>query len=124
MDDETLKRYMVQLRHGERYNKSKTSRSKCNTTLKSNDPPIATKPSNELHIRFGHIKKVYTDDTGRFTGRLCSGNQYTMIAYHCDSKAIIAAPFKYHANKHRLLAYNAIIQQLKERSMLVDLQIF
>ena len=46
-----------------------------------------------------------------------------MIAYHCDSNAIIAAPFKARAKKHRLLAYGAIMQRLKERSMLVDFQI-
>ena len=46
-----------------------------------------------------------------------------MIAYHCDSNAIIAAPFKSRAKKQRLLDYGAIIQQLKDRSILVDLQI-
>ena len=46
-----------------------------------------------------------------------------MIAYHCDSNVIIAAPFKSHTDKHRLLAYGPIMQRLKERNMLVDLQI-
>ena len=43
-----------------------------------------------------------------------------MITYHCDYNAVIAAPFKSCSNKHQLIAYNAIMQQLKDRSMLVD----
>ena len=46
-----------------------------------------------------------------------------MIAYHCDSNAILAAPFKTQADKHRLIAYNDIMQRLKDRHLLVDLQI-
>ena len=46
-----------------------------------------------------------------------------MIAYHYDSNVIIATPFKSRAKKHRLIAYSAIMKCLKERNMLVDLQI-
>ena len=46
-----------------------------------------------------------------------------MIAYNCDSNAIISAPFKPRANKHRLLSHGTIKQRLKYRNMLVDLQI-
>ena len=46
-----------------------------------------------------------------------------MIVYNCESNAIIAATFKYRTNKHRLLAYNTIIQWLKDRIMLLELQI-
>ena len=45
-----------------------------------------------------------------------------MIAWHCGSNAIISAPFKSHANKHRLLAYGTIMQLLKDLNMLVYLQ--
>ena len=45
-----------------------------------------------------------------------------MIAYHCYYNAIIAAPFKSCANKHRLLAYNAIMQHLRYRKIVMDLQ--
>ena len=79
------------------------------------------KPSHELHIRVEPISKLYTDDTGRFPVRAHSGNQYTMIAYHCDSNAILAAPFKIRADKHRLLASASIMQRLKNKNMLVDL---
>ena len=43
-----------------------------------------------------------------------------MIAYNFESNAIIAAPFKYWADKHRLLAYGAIMKRLKDRNMLVE----
>ena len=46
-----------------------------------------------------------------------------MIAYHCNSNAILAEPFKTRADKHRLIAYNTIMQRLKDRHLLVDLQI-
>ena len=66
---------------------------------------------------------MYTDDTGRFPVRSRSDNQYIMIAYHCDSNIILALAFKTQANKHRLVAYNIIMQQLKNKGMLVDLQL-
>ena len=46
-----------------------------------------------------------------------------MIAYHCDFNSIIASPFKSRADKHRRLAYGAIMHLLKYRIKLVDLQI-
>ena len=46
-----------------------------------------------------------------------------MIAYNCDINAIIAAPFKSRADKHRLLAYVSIMQRFNDCTMLVDLQI-
>ena len=46
-----------------------------------------------------------------------------MIAYHCDYNGNIAASFKYRTDKHRLLAYGAIMQRLKDHNMLVGLQI-
>ena len=46
-----------------------------------------------------------------------------MIAYHCNSNAIFTEPFKTCAGKHRLIAYNTIMQRLKDQHLLVDLQI-
>ena len=46
-----------------------------------------------------------------------------MIAYHCDFNSIIAVPFKSRADKHRLLAYGAIMKRLKDGNMLVDFHI-
>ena len=46
-----------------------------------------------------------------------------MIAYHCDSNAILAVPFKTRAHRHQLIAYNSIMQRLKDCKLLVELQI-
>ena len=37
-----------------------------------------------------------------------------MVAYHSDSNAILAVPFKTRADRHRLLAYAEMMQRLKE----------
>ena len=55
----------------------------------SSDVPTDTKSSNELHIRIEHIRKVYTNDTGRFPVRLRNGNQYIFIAYHFHSLQVL-----------------------------------
>ena len=46
-----------------------------------------------------------------------------MIAYHCNSNAILAQPFNTRANKHHMVAYNSIMQRLENKGMLVDLKI-
>ena len=46
-----------------------------------------------------------------------------MVAYHCDSNAIMVVPFKTHKDKDRMAAYNTIMQRLKDIYMLVNLQI-
>ena len=86
--------------------------------------PINEKPSNDLHISVQPMSKLYTDDTGRFPVRSWSGNQYIMIAYHCNSNAILAQPFKTRADKHCMVAYNSIMQRLENKGMLVDLPLF
>ena len=70
-----------------------------------------------------HISKIYAYDTGRFPIKARSGDQYLMVAYHCDSKAILVAPFKTHKDKHRLEAYKSIMTHLRENGMSVNLQI-
>ena len=94
-----------------------------NKLTTATSPPSDTTPSHEMQIKVKHISKLYTDDTGRFPVRSQSGNQYIMIAYHCDSNAIVAATFKYHSNEHRLMTYGDIVQRLKDPNMLVDLKI-
>ena len=53
--------------------------------------------------------------------RLERGNKYIMVAYHCNLNMILTAPFKSRSDKHRMLAYNDIMQRLKARGMLVNL---
>ena len=65
------------------------------------DPMIQVR-SNELFIQVTTISKLYTDDTGRFPIHAHSGNQYIMIAYHCDANLILAVPFKTKKDTHHL----------------------
>ena len=65
--------------------------------------------SNELYILVTPISKLYTDDTGSFPVHVHSGNQYIMIAYHCDANLILAEPFASIKCKHRLLVYYKIM---------------
>ena len=46
-----------------------------------------------------------------------------MIAYHCDSNTILQAPFVNRKDKHRIRAYNSIMQKLADRGHHVDIQI-
>ena len=46
-----------------------------------------------------------------------------MVEYHCDANAIMAVPFKSRKDKDRMVAYNTIMQRLKDRNMLVHLKI-
>ena len=87
--DETILGHMVQERQG-----------LCSTKPKQPQPQSEARPSppvpeksGELHFSVEHISKLYTDDTGRFPVRARSGNQYVMIAYHCDINVILACPF-------------------------------
>ena len=57
-----------------------------------------------MHIKTTHISKLYTDDTGRFPVISRTGNQYIMVAYHCDANAIISVPFKSRKDKERMFA--------------------
>jgi hypothetical protein len=86
-------------------------------------PKPSTLPSNEVYISIYPISKLYTDNTGRFPIKACSGNQYVMIAYHADGDLILQQAFKSRSNTHRIAAYNAIVTHLVARGLLVDLQI-
>ena len=83
-------------------------------------PPIQTK---ELHIWYQPIGKIYTDDFGRLPIRSRSGNEYIMIAYHCDSNTILQAPFVNRKYKHSIRAYNSIMRRLPKNGHRVDVQI-
>ena len=61
-------------------------------------------PSKELHIHMEHVSRLYIDDTGRFPVRSRRGNQYIMVAYHCDANLILTATFKLRSNTHCMVA--------------------
>ena len=83
-------------------------------------PPIKT---NELHIWDEPIGKLYTDDLGRFPIRSSSGNEYIMIAYHCDLNTIVQSPFANRKIKHRIRACSSIMKRLADRGHKTDVQI-
>ena len=69
------------------------------------------------------ISKFYTDETGCFPIHARNGNQYIMIAYHCDANIILEVPLKTRKVTHRLISYDKIMQRLSENKLTVDLQI-
>ena len=129
----TIKVHMVQSsqlvqstkKHKHKYRGNKKAPAKA--TLEKNmkgrisDPPLKTK---ELHIWDRPVSKLYTDDCGRFPIISRSGNEYIMIAYHCDSNTIIQAPFFNRKYKYSIRAYNSSMRRLANRGHKVDFQIF
>ena len=77
---------------------------------------------NELYVRVLQKNILYTDNTGRFPIRDRSGNQYVIVAYHF-SYNILVEPFSLRKYKNWLADYNALMQRIKEKNLLVDLQI-
>eukprot|EP00804_Cyclotella_cryptica_P023279 CCRYP_000441-RA/>CCRYP_000441-RA protein AED:0.42 eAED:0.42 QI:0/-1/0/1/-1/1/1/0/227 len=94
---ETVKGHLKQTRQGLRSTKTKPPK-----------PALApSAPSHELHVYIEPVSKLYTDDMGRFPIRSRSGNQYIMLAYHCDSNAILVEPFQSRHDRHRIAAHGA-----------------
>ena len=69
------------------------------------------------------ISKLYTDNTGRFPIRYCSGNKYTPTTYHCDSNTTLLSHFKTKKEKDTISAYNSIMHRLTLRGYKSNLQI-
>ena len=97
---ETLKGHMVQYTQGVRSKKKKKTHNNqkkpTQDTLQkqseaANIPP--QKKTQELHIWDQPVSKLYTDDCRIFPIRSISGNEYIMIAYHCDPNTILQPPF-------------------------------
>ena len=86
------------------------------------EPTPGNDSVNELYVQVIQKHILYTYDTGRFPIRARSGNQYVMVAYH-SSNVILVNPFSSRKYKYRLEAYNAIMQRLKQKDILVDLHI-
>jgi hypothetical protein len=83
----------------------------------------STLSSNEFYIRAYPISKLYKDDTGLFTIKACSGNQYFMISYQANGNLILQQAFKSRSDTHCIAAYNPIMMCLVARGLSVDLQI-
>ena len=81
--DETIKGHMVQLL--QRFRSTKTK--KILRTIPSISPynsPLPSTTSSKIHMHIVHIIKPYTYNTGRLQINARSGNQYLIVAYHCD----------------------------------------
>ena len=107
---ETMKFHMVQSSQGVQSTKKKTTPpliimremlkdAPGKEDLEDISPPIKT---NKLHIWNKLIRKLYTDDCGRFPIQSRSRKNYIIITYHCDSNTIPQAPFYIRKNKHRI----------------------
>jgi hypothetical protein len=80
-------------------------------------------PSNQVFVRVYPLSKLYTDDTGCFSVRARSGNQYVLIAFRADGNLILQQAFKSKSDRHCIAAYNAIMSCLAAQDLAVDLQI-
>ena len=81
------------------------------------------KSNRELHLWVKPISTLYTDNTGRFPVRSRSRNQYLMVAYHCDTNAILVKPFQTQEDCHRIPAYTRIMIRLKTCGHIIDHQV-
>ena len=84
---------------------------------------ISSDPANKLHVVECAVATLYTDDCGRFPIRAQSGNQYIMVAYHDKANVILIKGFQTRHDQHRILAYNAIMQRLKDPGIMVTNQV-
>ena len=101
---ETIKCHMLQSSQGIRSTKRISNKIHNNKIEKSQknfyqqqqsntDDILPNQKTKEIHIRDQPISKLYTDDCGRFPIWSRSGNEYIMIADHCESNTILQAPF-------------------------------
>ncbi len=123
--DETILGHLKQARMGTRSTKPKQPPVKLlrSSTLSVPPPTTPATPTNELHLWDGPISKLFIDGTGKFPVRARSGNQYILIAYHHKSNSILMEPYQTKSDKHRLQAYNSIMDRLLARGHSVDLHI-
>ena len=101
--DETIKGHMAQPRQHIR----STQRAPTDTVTAAVMPQAMTA---EVHVI--PINRIFTDDTGRFTPRARSGNQYIMVTLHGPSNAILVQPFPSKHDSHRIAAYNDVYARL------------
>ncbi len=121
--DETIMGHLAQQCQNVRSTKPKPSAPNQAPLTPAIAPQPSTLPSNEVYIHVYPINKLYTDYTGQFPIKACSGNQYDMIAYHANGNLILQQAFKSRSNTHSPGAYNAIMMHLVARGLSVDLQI-
>lgn len=87
--------------------------------LTQDDPP----PTHSVTVMDIPLTRLFSDDTGRFTPRARSGNQYIMVALHADSNAILIRPFASKSDAHRIAAYQDIFARLAAANRLPTVHI-
>eukprot|EP00804_Cyclotella_cryptica_P009177 CCRYP_003216-RA/>CCRYP_003216-RA protein AED:0.27 eAED:0.13 QI:0/0/0/0.66/1/1/3/0/546 len=114
---DTLKGHLTQTRQGLQSTKPKPAKPITPAVL-------APAPAvHELHLFVEPISKLYTDDMGRFLTCSRSGNQYIMLAYHCDTNAILAETFQSCHDRHCIATHGRIMAWLQAKGHKVEHQI-
>jgi hypothetical protein len=80
-------------------------------------------PSNQVVVVTKLLSKLFTNDTGHFPVKACSGNQYAMIAFHTNGNLILQQAFKSKSDCHHIAAYNTIMTRYVAWGLSIDLQI-
>ena len=98
-------RSTMKTKHQKHNNQKKTSQE---TIQQQSDTAniLPQQKNKETHIWDQPISKLHTDDCVRFPITSQSGNEYIMIAYHCDSNKILQVPFVNRKEKQRIRSYN------------------
>ena len=136
--DKTIKGHTVQTHQNIRSTKPKESESDIishsfkgvgygkkkvvNDSPEVEEPPPVNDSVNKLDVKVYHRRKLYTDlPGGSPLGREAATNTL-WLRITCRVLFLIE-PFASRKDKHRIAAYTGIMQRLKDRNLLVDLQI-
>jgi hypothetical protein len=90
--------------------------------------PCPTKKDCTIFIRVLDMEdeatqKIFTDQPGRFPKKLSYGNQYIMPLTKINSNAILIKPMKNRTAGEMILAYQALIDQLRTAGIVPKLHI-
>ena len=118
--DETLFGHMAQPRQHIRSTRVAPATPRIDTTMANASDMLTTQDDPSITLHEIPINYIFTDDTGRFTPRARSGNQYVMVALHSESNAILVQPFQTKADGHRIAAYTSLFERLKGRHATPD----
>ena len=97
---ETIKSNITQTKQGVRSTKVKPPM----VEARAHAPQQKNATTNKVHIYKITIRKLYTDDCGSFPIKSRSVEKYIMIAYHCDTNAILQASFSTASEQNQIAA--------------------
>ena len=108
---------------GVRSTKRKTTPPKPTREVSPISSDILATTLNKLFVVVEPISKLYTDDMGRFPIFSRSGHCHFMLAFHCESNAILIEPFQSRYDRHCIAACSRIMTRLRKSGHAVDLQV-